>query len=694
MDKKQVILFGASNMGEEAYSLLKDRYDIVNFCDNDEKKWGKKFCNTPIISPDDLKLSKYKDIEIIITSTYNIEISQQLRNMNLKNFKSLQSEIQSYKKKENFDIGIKEEFKGIVKNLKKLDNKENNENSQSDECKTKNKDTKLNVACILDEFSYSAFKDECNLINLNPDNWKDVLQKDVDFLFVESAWNGNNGAWSNMLSLLNDSEHSNNKILGMFDNILNDCEQLNIPTVFWNKEDPVHYDKFILLAKRFQYIFTTDENIIHKYVLETGHERVYSLPFAANINIHNPIDSNEEKIGNIAFAGSWYSYHEKRKIDMEKILLPALDLGTHIYDRNYGMEINEKFKFPEEYTKNIVGKLEYDDMVKFYKRYNILLNVNTVQDSPTMFSRRVFEFLACGTNVISGYSLGIEEMFGDIVLMSSSSEETKQHIRELTYNTNTREKLSIQGIRRIIEMHSYTHRFNYIVDKLKISNTKELDKGVSIISILTDYKQMKNIIDNYNQQKFSNKELIIVIKSNNIERSQIVDSLIDFKNIFIYKVRDNEDLSQCFNYGISKSKKDYVALFDEYDYYGEHYLKDLINSFKYSKAGVVGKASIFEYIMNTSQMTINSKNKEHSYSQKLFGTTLVIDKNIFLKGILFNKSENIYEQFLNDCKEKNIKIYSSDKYNYIKFKKYSNKTIPEKDTHCLNIKESMEYVNI
>ncbi len=56
------------------------------------------------------------------------------------------------------------------------------------------------------------------------------------------------------------------------------CRYHNIPTVFWNKEDPIHYDRFIETAKRFDYVYTTDLNRVPNYIEDCGHDRVDALP--------------------------------------------------------------------------------------------------------------------------------------------------------------------------------------------------------------------------------------------------------------------------------------------------------------------------------------------------------------------------------------------------------------------------------
>ena len=47
--------------------------------------------------------------------------------------------------------------------------------------------------------------------------------------------------------------------------MLNYCRSRGIPTVFWNKEDPPHFDDFIGAAKEFDFVFTTDADCVPMY---------------------------------------------------------------------------------------------------------------------------------------------------------------------------------------------------------------------------------------------------------------------------------------------------------------------------------------------------------------------------------------------------------------------------------------------
>src|SRR5690606_34015792 len=114
-----------------------------------------------------------------------------------------------------------------------------------------------------------------------------------------------------------------------------------------------------------------------------------------------------------------------RQAEMEFLLDGAKEYKLDIYDRHFK---DKQRSFPKKYRGFILGSLEYEKMVKEYKKYKIFLNANIVFYSKTMFSRRVFEILASGTNVISAYSIGIYKLFKNIVPLASNEEQVKKWI--------------------------------------------------------------------------------------------------------------------------------------------------------------------------------------------------------------------------------------------------------------------------
>lgn len=131
------------------------------------------------------------------------------------------------------------------------------------EKKTRKKSVKtseeLNMAVIFDEFTMTCYQKESNVITFTPDNFEEVLEANIpDLLFVESAWKGNGGSWEFKIA-----KYANQDKTPLI-KLIEWCQRNEVPTIFWNKEDPIHYEKFIETAVLFDYIYTTDINMIEQ----------------------------------------------------------------------------------------------------------------------------------------------------------------------------------------------------------------------------------------------------------------------------------------------------------------------------------------------------------------------------------------------------------------------------------------------
>lgn len=519
----------------------------------------------------------------------------------------------------------------------------------------------LHAAVIMDEFTIECFKGECHLITITPSDWRDKLSAQrPDFLFVESAWRGNGGAWQSQITraqFLSDSP---------LVALVEWCRQQGIPTVFWNKEDPPNFEHFIFAAGLFDHVFTTDENCIERYRERLGHDRIYALPFAAQPMIHNPIGLHREKYANFCFAGTYYAKrHEDRRGDIDILLKPALSRGLHIFDRmhNYGNSPN--YRFPDEYTAAIRGSLNYPEMCDAYKRYRAFLNVNSVKDSPTMFSRRVLELLACGTPVISGYSLGIEKLLGaDVVPMVRTVEESERWMDDLLADPELGEKLALRGRRRIYNEHLYHHRMEFILEKLGIPFERPRQR-VSVITCTNRPTYLDNVVANFTRQSWPDKELILVLNHDSFNIDDVRRRLDAVPNARVFQLPEPCTLGQCLNHAVDQVEGDYWSKFDDDNFHGEHFLTDLMHAFEYSEADLVGKGTYYAYLEGSRCLALRFANQEHRYVKFLAGSGLIVRRRVSEQVRFPEKNVSEDTAFLADCNKLGFRMYAADRFNYV-----------------------------
>ena len=435
----------------------------------------------------------------------------------------------------------------------------------------------VSVACILDEFSMSSYAPEANFFQLTRENWKAELENgSPSLLFVESAWRGHNGTWWNAV------QRCGPELRG----ILDWCNERNIPTAFWNKEDPVHFATFIDTASSFDFVFTTDVDCIPRYRATLNHDRVYFLPFAAQPLFHNPLEVFH-RVEGCSFAGAYYLKYEDRNRDFAELVSALKAHGTFdIYDRNFGTE-NEDQKFPLEFRDNIVGHLLPEDIGIAYKGYTHSLNLNSVKQSQSMFARRVFELFASNTGIISNYSRGLKLLFGDLAITTDGMKSLDEKLKQIELLPNGSDRIRQLGVRKIFREHTYKHRLEQILRQTGVPTTKTAEGKVLLISFVSNSIEVETATKAAARQNYSSINLLLIGEFENLPTTSSVE-------IF---TASSIDEAKILMKHISFS---FAGFLDPTSWYGPEYVSDIIDVFSWASVSRVGHAE--RYVWNGDEL--------------------------------------------------------------------------------------------
>jgi glycosyltransferase involved in cell wall biosynthesis/spore maturation protein CgeB/ubiquinone/menaquinone biosynthesis C-methylase UbiE/predicted nucleic acid-binding Zn-ribbon protein len=436
-------------------------------------------------------------------------------------------------------------------------------------------DRKLNIACIMDEFTCSSFQPEAILHQLTPSNWRAELEGcNPDLLFIESAWRGKDELWGNKVG------HTSVELQG----IAEWCGTKKVPTVFWCKEDPIHFETFLNTAKLFDYVFTTDIDCIHRYKAALGHDRVYLLPFACQPATNNPIETYERKDA-FCFAGAYYVRYPERTRDLGNFVLelPAFR-PLEIYDRNYGKN-DPNYQFPEEYRPYIVGTLPFDQIEKAYKGYRYAINLNSIKQSQSMFARRVFELLGSNTITISNFSRGVRLLFGDLVITSDSGHEIVRRLNQMAGNEEHSRKLRLAALRKVMSEHTYGQRLAYVVSKVSGKAIKQSLPHIAVLAHAANQRELEAIQSHYQGQRYANTALYVVVGDG------VTPPVSEDPRVHFIKSEQAKEMV------IDRldSKAGLVAGMVAEDYYGPNYLEDMALATRYTQAELIGKAARYTW---------------------------------------------------------------------------------------------------
>ncbi len=321
------------------------------------------------------------------------------------------------------------------------------------------------MALIADEPTRVCLSHECRVMNVTYwnshyvfDHWK------PDLLLVESAWEGFWGSWKYGIASYPDHPERSNAVL---DCLVGRARDENIPTVFWNREDGVHFDRFIASASLFEHIFTVDENVLPLYRAALKDAATLGvLMFAAQPAIHYPAPVEPDR--RLAFLGSYSRHlHARRRWWQDMAFQAANDIGLIVYNRNSNRR-SEQYRFPGERWIDVRKAIAHNRTADVYRRHIANLNVNTVDNSRTAFSRRLVEIIASGGFAVTNTTPAVNRHFRDYCKMIDCEDDARVLFNRLKrdgWSQADRERMRA-GADYVLHHHTWRHRLGQIMERV------------------------------------------------------------------------------------------------------------------------------------------------------------------------------------------------------------------------------------
>ena len=521
----------------------------------------------------------------------------------------------------------------------------------------------LVVATILDIPSEYCLRYEVDIVGLTPQNWQAELEHSPPaFLLVESAWAGNNGAWKQMISYC----------LKMESNPLHDllryCHKHHIPTVFWNREDPLNFAPFIDAAKQFDIVFTSDADGIPNYKEICGHDRIYALPLAVQPCLHNPYRESFWPHHAVGFFRGWVK-EDPHIIDSLSFLLnPALQFGLHIFDSYLGPREKGNIypTLTDDYQEAFKGTLNYKEMLTAYRCYDVFLNPSRTSQSSIRLPHFVLESLACGTPVVSNDSTVMNGMLSNYINVTRCAEETTDHLNLLLNDEEVRTREGHLAYRYTHEHHTYRHRMDEILNRVGLKQQETPRPSVSVILATCRPSHVAHALESFTKQSYQKKELLLVLNNASFDMDVIRTQIQAIPHVRVLQIEGRPTLATCLNQATKEASGEYIAKMDDDDYYGERYLSDMMLAASFSGAEILGKGTYFAYVESNDRMILKEITAEHQYTNWVAGPTLIIRSEV-LKHIPFpnRKTDGTDLMFLKKAYQANCHIYSADRFNHI-----------------------------
>jgi len=453
--------------------------------------------------------------------------------------------------------------------------------------------SQLRIALVSDRFTADSLALECQVVSLQPDTWvEQISDLKPHLLFVESAWMGLQGEWQG-------------KVVDAGADICSlvmSCRHAGLPTVFWNKEDPLHFEAFLEVASLFDWVFTTDADSISNYQRKLGHDRVGVLPFAVQPHLHHPFASAGEVRREASFfAGAWYGNLSERCQDFSE-LADALALAGAfcIHDRN-DLQGEPNRRYPDRYSENLRPAVLYDKTPDLYRGYRIGLTLNTIKQSSTMFARRALELMCTNTSVYSNYSRALGLLFGDLVRVTDDGRTTLDWAWDELHDPDApkHRHRRLLAMRKVLAEYTWSTRLTSVLSALRGTEPVRQDPRIVVVCQVSSVADALRVQQMARSQRAVNVELWLAAKAGMCFGDE-------------QGVLDEAELGLEF---AERFKGSLVSIWCATDTYGPHYLGDLAAALKFGQGQIVGKGCYFR--VAAEGMELIDADKEYCRVDKL-----------------------------------------------------------------------------
>jgi len=485
------------------------------------------------------------------------------------------------------------------------------------------------VGVIGDVYMYNFYKDVFTAVHyLSPSNYLAVLAQGLDIVIYTTSWKGiNNEEWRGV-KFREEPKKALDAIL-VYANIN------NIKTVFQTIEDPSNFEYFLPVAKKFEYVFTTDTDCIERYKEELGHDRVFFGEYGVNPQLNNPIGCRRNTRNSAFFAGSYPKRYKERCEDMETIFDSIIDSGGEllIADRNFG-EDSEDLVYPGQFQSSVLPPVQHAVLQKLHKLFRYNLNFNSIKQSPTMCAMRVYELQAQGNGFISNYANSVFNKFPGIRLIPFKQDMSFDFGRDETWEEY---RVNVNNIREVLDTKTSYQVVSTLLENISLSSVAKRYTTIVVICAEKTHSVMRS----FEAQAYSKKILI--------EESDI---------------KSWEALKE-------QHKLGYFCWFSDENDYEKYYLNGLLNGFKYTNSCYITKNGYFD------KNGHYDEGKEHEYTSRCSGKALSLFSARYLdpaQFVQYNQEQSF--DFYNG--------YSIDPFE-VNFVRYMKKNALQKSMYRLSV---------
>lgn len=257
----------------------------------------------------------------------------------------------------------------------------------------------------------------------------------------------------------------------------------------------------------------------------------------------------------------------------------------------------------------------------------------------------------------------------EIAQFVPAADDPKALRSELTARIRQPELRDRQGLqlhRNMLDAHTFGHRVERILDAAGVL-LHQRSRSVSAVVPTNRPHQINNVLANVGRQSHPDVELVLVLHGLEVDRAELEVQARDagVGHLKVVEAGKELTLGACMNLGVDAAEGEFVAKMDDDNYYGRHYLRDLLHAFEYTDAGIVGKWAHYVWLRSSGAVVLRYPDAEHTYERRIQGGSMLFAGSV-VRGVRFGDLPRAVDSdILDRAAADGVRIYSADRFNYI-----------------------------
>jgi len=355
----------------------------------------------------------------------------------------------------------------------------------------------LRIAAIVGPALRAQLDPECSLFTFGPGDWRSVIEESKPhILLVEGDRFANDGGWQQQLEKDSPARDLRNLIAW--------CRERQIPTAFWNTDDPLGFERWLTTAALFDNVFTVDADAVARYAARgaLGTANITALPACVQPRMFGPESAG--RIARACFVLNEAHTADARMWSDTRAVLAAVKDVTDVYSTpgvaipdGIGVEVRELA----------------EPLHALLRRYAVAVSSPAHGDAAGKIPQRILEMLAGGVVVAAPSSPDVSLHLASVVQTFAGADAAAGVVQRLLDDDDLRATMAQQGELFVLRAHTPMDRLAAIASAAGLKADADADRRVAALALADDVDDVALVMRALAGQSRPADEIIVGTKA-------------------------------------------------------------------------------------------------------------------------------------------------------------------------------------